>query len=63
MERVFKQIEGRHRALGVGVVDGPSGHRELPESGYSWFEDCLERLGGKESRQEYYARLAREASR
>ena len=65
MGQVFRQIEGRwHRALGVGVVDGPSGgQRELPESGYSWFEDCLERLEGKESRQEYYARLGREVPR
>ena len=64
MGQVFRQIEGRHRALGMGVVDDdPSGHREFPESGYSWFDDSLERLEGKESRQEYYARLVRKVSR
>jgi hypothetical protein len=26
---------------------------------YSWLEDCIERLKGKEARREYYARLGK----
>lgn len=29
---------------------------------YSWLKDCLERLEGKEARQEYYVRLEQAAS-
>lgn len=31
------------------------------ERRYSWLEDCLERLEGKEARQEYYVRLGEQA--
>lgn len=41
-------------------------HREArsleEERRYSWLEDCLERLEGREARQEYYARFEQVAS-
>jgi hypothetical protein len=39
-------------ARGYWEVRNPEEERR-----YSWLEDCLEWLEGKEARQEYYARL------
>ncbi len=42
------------RSAGIGLQD----HRGPEEDrGYSWLEDYLARLDGKEAGQEYYARL------
>jgi hypothetical protein len=39
--------------------DDVTGHQQRR---YSWLRDCLERLEGKEARQEYYVRLEHAAS-
>jgi cold shock protein len=41
-----RERTGRMRALNVSI-----------RRRYSWLDDCLERLEGKEARHEYYARL------
>jgi hypothetical protein len=71
MVRVVKRLEGRwlRTALGaryiecLDVEECLEGHYEVREGCYSWLDNCLERFEGKEARQEYYARLAQEASR
>lgn len=39
--------------------DDVTGHQQRR---YSWLKDCLERLEGKEAREEYYVRLEHAAS-
>ncbi len=46
------------------ISEGERGADETPavrEARYSWLEDCLEWLEGKEARHEYYARLEEQA--
>lgn len=43
------------------VLDGLEDKSPVGELSYTWLEDYLERLGGKEARHEYYARLEQAA--
>jgi hypothetical protein len=55
--RVAVRDHDHHDVIGHRKVRNPEEERR-----YSWLEDCLERLRGKEARQEYYARLEQAAS-
>lgn len=69
-ERIFLECDcgevftlaGRVDVLGPEVVAHWEARRPGEERHYSWLEDCLERLEGREAREEYYARLERTAS-
>ena len=65
--RVLECLCGERFTLAGRVADQDvTGHlcARSPEEehGYSWLEDCLEWLEGKEARQEYYARLEQATS-
>ncbi len=65
-ETSFDQVDERHSKrtvleCGERLVIGTAAESPKDERRYSWLEDCLERLEGKEARREYYARLERAA--
>lgn len=56
---------GRKLTVGVTPGEGERGADDVPavrEGRYSWLDDCLEWLEGKEARHEYYARLGEQAA-
>ena len=61
-------MRGFARGTAVGYADVHAGRQEQPSRsqtpggseespGYSWLEDYLVRLNGKEARQEYYGKV------
>ena len=68
--RVTERAEGSRgtRHASPGEADRRCSNREAiehgpeEEHGYTWLEDYIERLEGKETRREYYTRLELTAS-